>query len=369
MGNEASRRIAEKNGFWQIARAGWMWGAADPSRRLRSRRATPDDLDDVVRFVFASDCYEATGGVAGVGWTFPQLTRRRIRHLVTKERVLVLPRQGALRAVAIFDIGKIDDDVCLGFVDGSGDDVDSLARDILRIAADTGRSEASAMLPMGRLVDIVRAAGFGEWQPVRAVVYELGARGFARSGESFEEVVNRTLRSNESDVLDAVAAMLTERAPVPLARENVRDFISRNLIPDTDRLLISSTQDFFVALRTDLLRTILRGVIEHLYQRYGLVIDARKATSRGVSVNHMGKRLASIRATAGSLRLTLGPGFGACFPRDMKARVAEIRPAPGSRESKSGRLESITLVLTEKAHVEGARKAIDIIMRSAARMR
>jgi hypothetical protein len=122
-------------------------------------------------------------------------------------------------------------------------------------------------------------------------------------------------------------------------------------------------------LRTDLLRTILRGVIEHLYQRYGLVIDARKATSRGVSVNHMGKRLASIRATAGSLRLTLGPGFGACFPRDMKARVAEIRPAPGSRESKSGRLESITLVLTEKAHVEGARKAIDIIMRSAARMR
>jgi len=26
IGNEASRRIAEKNDFWQIARTGWMWG-------------------------------------------------------------------------------------------------------------------------------------------------------------------------------------------------------------------------------------------------------------------------------------------------------------------------------------------------------
>jgi RimJ/RimL family protein N-acetyltransferase len=367
MGNEASRRIAEKNDFWQIARTGWMWSKADQRRRMRSRRATLDDLDDLTRFVLSSDCYEATGGVAGVGWTFPQLTRRRIRRLVSKEQALILPRRGAPRAVAIFDIGKIDDDVCLGFVDGSDDDVTALAHDIRRVAADTGRSEASAMLPMGRLVDIVRAAGFDQWQPVRAVVYELGARGISGGGESFEEVVSRTLRLNEPDVLDAVAEMLAERAPARLAKENVRDFIARNLIPDTDRLLISSTQSFFVSLRTDLLRTILRGVIEHLYQRYGLVVDAPKATSRNVGVKHMGRRIASLRATASSLRLTLGPGFGACFPRDLKVRVGDIRFVPKTLDSSTGRYEAVVLTLTEKSHVSGARKAIDLIMKSAAK--
>jgi hypothetical protein len=213
----------------------------------------------------------------------------------------------------------------------------------------------------------VRAAGFGEWQPVRAVVYELGARGVSGNGESFEEVVNRTLRSNESDVLDAVAEMLTERAPVRVAKENVRDFVARNLIPDTDRLLISSTQAFFVSLRSDLLRTILRGVIEHLYQRYGLVVDTATATSRGVSVKHMGRRLALIRATAKSLRVTLGPGFGACFPRDMKVRVADVQVVPKTRNRTTGRYESVVLTLTEKSHIAGARKAIDAIMKSAAR--
>jgi len=369
IGNEASRRIAEKNGFWQIARTGWMWGKVGKPPPVSGRRATPDDLDAVVRFVRGSSCYEATNGVAGVGWTFPELTRRRIRHLLSLHQVVVLPRRGALRAVAMFDIGKIDDDVCLGFIDGPDKDVTVLAKDILRIAADTGRDEASAMLPMGRIADLVRTAGFDKWQPIRAVVYELGARGFSGKDEPFEDVLSRTLRSNESDVLDIIAELLMERAPVDLAKENVRDFLTRNFIPDTDRQLIGGTEGFFLALRTDTLRSILRGVIEHFHLRHGLAGDALTATNRVVRVKHRGKRLASVRARAASLHLTLGPGFGPCFPPNLKVRASETRLDTGTLDRASGCYESVTLVLTERSHVKGAMRAIDIIMRSAATRR
>jgi len=369
IGNEASRRIAEKNGFWQIARTGWMWGKTGRLTPVSGRRAMPGDLDAVVRFVHGSSCYEATNGVAGVGWTFPELTRRRIRHLLSLGQVVVLPRRGAFRAVAMFDIGKIDDDVCLGFIDGPDKDITVLAKDILRMAADTGRDEASAMLPMGRITDLVRAAGFDKWQPVRAVVYELGARGFSGKDEPFEDVLSRTLRSNESDVLDLIAELLMERAPVDLAKENVRDFLTRNFIPDTDRQLVGSTEGFFLALRTDTLRSILRGVIEHFHLRHGLAGDALTATDRVVRVKHRGKRLASVRARATSLHLTLGPGFGPCFPANLKVRANETRLDTGTFDKASGRYESVTLVLTERSHIRGAVRAIDIIMRSAATRR
>ena len=369
IGNEASRRIAEKNDFWQIARTGWMWGKIGKLSPVKGRRAADDDLDTVVRFVHGSSCYEATNGVAGVGWTFPELTRRRIRHLLSLGRIVVFPRRGAFRAVAMFDIGKIDDDVCLGFVDGPDEDITVLAKDILRIAADTGRDEASAMLPMGRIADLVHAAGFDEWQPIRAVVYELGARGFSDKDEAFEDVLSRTVRSNESDVLDLLADLLMERAPVALAKENVRDFITRNFIPDTDRQLVGSIEGFFLALRTDTLRSVLRGTIEHFHTRHGLAGDALSATHKLVSVKHRGRRLATVRARAASLHLTLGPGFGPCFPSDLKVRAGETKFHEKTLDRASGRYESLTLVLTEKSHIKGAARAIDIIMKSAAARR
>ncbi|MCK4409626.1 MAG: hypothetical protein KAW67_06045, partial [Candidatus Eisenbacteria sp.] len=369
IGNEASRRIAEKNDFWQIARTGWMWGKTTRRSPIQGRLAMADDLDAVVRFVRRSSSYEATNGVAGVGWTFPKLTRPRIQRLLSLDRIVVYPRRGAFRAVAMFDIGKIDDDVCLGFVDGPDEDITVLAKDVLRIAADTGRDEASAMLPMGRIADLVHAAGFDEWQPVRAVIYELGAKGFSGKDEPFADVLNRTLRSNESDVLDLMAEFLVERAPVGLAKENVRDFITRNLIPDTDRQLVGTIEGFFLALRTDTLRSILRGTIEHLHTRHGLAGDALTATDRVVRVRHRGKRLAAVHARASSLLLILGPGFGPCFAPDLRVRASEIRFDARTRDRASGHYESATLVLTEKSHIKGAKKAIDIIMKSAAARR
>jgi len=366
IGNEASRRIAEKNDFWQIARAGWMWGKTGRRPPVHSRVATIKDLDPVVQFVRGSGCFEAMGGVAGAGWTFHQLSRRRIRHLITRGRVLVLPSRGAPRAVAIYDIGKIDDEICLGFVDGPGEDITTLARDVLRIAADTGREKASAMLPMGRLVELVHAAGFNEWQPVRAVVYELGARGILKGRERLESVLNRTLQANESDLLDLFADFLVERAPVSLARENARDFVARHLLPDTDRQLVGLTRNVFHSLRGETLHTIMRGIVDHLQTRHGLAADAMTASKSRITVKHLGRRLAVIRATPKTIELTVGPGFGACFPRNVNLRAEEVRVDSKTLDRTSDLSESVRLVLTNEAHIGGATRAIDIIMKSAA---
>ena len=82
-------------------------------------------------------------------------------------------------------------------------------------------------------------------------------------------------------------------------------------------------------------------------------------------MKHKGKRLASIRATAGSLRLTLGPGFGACFPADLKLRTDGVELVPRTLDKSTGRYAAIVLTLTEKSHIAGARKAVDMIMKSA----
>jgi RimJ/RimL family protein N-acetyltransferase len=366
IGNEASRRIAEKNDFWQIARTGWMWGRARPDWRMRSRQATMADARDTIEFIENSECYAATNGVAGVGWTFPELRRNRIRSLISRGQVRIYPRRGKPRAVAAWDVGKVDNDICLGFIDGSDEDVTRLARDVLRIASDTGRGEASAMVPIGRLADTVEAAGFDEWRPVQAVVYEKGARGLDSGDESLEGVLQRTLRANESEVLDTVAQLLADRAPAPLARENVRDYISRHLIPDTDRLLIAATQPFVEALSNEILRTILRGVIEHLHYEHGLAGDAISATTRVINVRHIGRKLAVLRARVDAIELTLGPGFGHCFAEGARFRVGEVR-FPDAERPRAGRYESVTLVLKDRRHIEGERKAIDTIMKCAAR--
>jgi hypothetical protein len=86
-------------------------------------------------------------------------------------------------------------------------------------------------------------------------------------------------------------------------------------------------------------------------------------------VKHRGKRLATVRARAASLHLTLGPGFGPCFPPDLKVRASETRFHEKTLDRASGCYGSLTLVLTEKSHIKGATRAIDIIMKSAAARR
>ena len=175
--NTASRHLGEKSGFWQIARTRWMWGAARARGALKGRVATPSEFDHVHAFIRNSECYERTGGLLAIGWKFPALTGRRLRRLVSSGNVLVHPARGRISAVAIYDVGAIDNDLSLGFVDGPDEEIAILARDVRRVAGRLGHKDASAMVPEGRIADVVYGSGFDAIHPFHAVVYELGARG------------------------------------------------------------------------------------------------------------------------------------------------------------------------------------------------
>jgi RimJ/RimL family protein N-acetyltransferase len=94
--NTASRHLAERTGFWQIARTRWMWGRARTRGVLGGRVATPDDLANVWGFAKGSECYERTGGLLCVGWKFPALTRHRLKDLIERGSLLLYPARGKL---------------------------------------------------------------------------------------------------------------------------------------------------------------------------------------------------------------------------------------------------------------------------------
>ena len=365
IGNEASRHIAETHGFWQIACTSWM-SARTRRGKLRSRRASRADLDDVVRFVHSSGSFRATGGVMGVGWKFPGLTRRRIAALVKRGNALVMRRGGAIRAAALFDIEEVDGELCLGFVDGSDREVSALARDVLAVAKETGRKEASAMLPEGRIADLVFRSGFSAAPVYHAVVYELGARG-VRGTEGFESLATRTLTANESAVADLVAEFLMERMPRGVLRENVRDFLRRRALPDTRRVLAASLLGLYDALGTEEARAVLHAVALHFHDAHGLAGDSMEFGPRTMRVRHLGRTLAVVRCSTRSLSLTLGPGFGPCFPPGLSLSAKSVRFPKRSLDAASGRYASLMLVLSNRGHVAGATRAIDMIMASARR--
>ena len=369
IGNEASRHIAEKYGFWLVAVTTWMWGSVGRRSPLRSRLATAHDIDELVDYIRQSECYESASGLAGVGWKFPELNLRRIKRLVSRGQALVLPQRGRIRAAALFDIGVIDNDVCLGFADGSDDDIATLARDVLSIARETGRDEASAMLPEGRIAETVFRAGFDKEAPLQAVVYELGARGQKSGEEPREELLSRTFRMSESEIADTITEMLMDRAPAKLVRQNVRDFVMRRVLPDTMRNLTTSLLRLSEGLGQNEVRLVLRAIVMHLHTRYGLSGDAVDIGPRSVTVKHRGKRLVHIRCAKTSLSMRLGPGFGSCFAPGLKLPVGRLKFVESSRDGAGGSYESVVLTLTEKNHAAGALRAVDIIMKSAAKRR
>ncbi len=369
IGNEASRHIAEKYGFWLVAATTWMWGSVRRRAPLRSRLATAQDVDALVDYIRRSECYEATSGLSGVGWKFPELNLRRIKRLISRGHALILPRRGRIRAAALIDIGVIDNDVCLGFVNGSDEDIATLARDVLSIAKETGRDEASAMLPQGRIAEAVFRAGFDKDAPLQAVVYELGARGQKSGEESREELLSRTFRMSESEMADTITEMLMDRAPAKLARQNVRDFVMRHVLPDTTRRLTASLLGLSEGLGQNDVRLVLRAIVMHLHTRHGLSGDAVDIGSKSVTVKYRGKRLAHIRCSRTSLSMKLGPGFGPCFAPGLRLPVGELRFVESSRDGARGNYESVVLTLTERNHTSGAIRAVDMIMKSASKRR
>jgi hypothetical protein len=365
-GNAVSRHLGERRGFWQVARTHWMWGAARKNGPIRGRVAKPGELDKIMTLIRDSESYRSMSGLFAIGWKFPELTRRRLRALLSKERVLISPRRGKARGVAIYEIGEIDRDICLGYVDGSDDAVTSLAHDVLRVAGMIGHKEASAMLPAGRIAHTVRAAGFDRILPVEAVVYELGARGLPADAESLDSLLWRTLRINEEATTDLLANFLIERAPVRLEQQNVRDFVARNIVPDTRREVLGALQPVLYGLGSWSLRGAFAGVVERFVFGHGIGGESIRIRKTGVSFWHGNKRIADIRAARKSITLTLGPGFGPCFPARLGSGREWVTFPRESLDRKSGRYEAVKMRLTGEVQVVDALKAIDMIMKSAA---
>jgi GNAT superfamily N-acetyltransferase len=385
IGNEASRHIAETHGFWMVAQTNWLGARAGIEKQLKSRRAGAQDVNDLHRFVKGSACYEATGGLMGVGWKFPEITKRRLRGIVADGRALILPKRGAIRAAALIDIDGAHDDMCMGFIEGSDADIALLALDAQSVAAASGRDEILAMLPEGRISDAVRRAGYDAAIPMQAVVYELGARGLetmrgriraegapqlaaladrSRSG-GLASLLDRTYRANEPEIAARVAELLAEKAGACLDKQNVRDYVLREILPDTTRKLMAAVLDFSNSLKQNNVRLVLRAIVMHLHREYGLSGSAMEMGTRTISVDFEGRRIVHVRCAKTSLTMTLGPGFGPCFVPDIALDVAAIRLDEGTRDAKTGRYEQAVLTLTDRAHARGAVEAIDIIMKSA----
>lgn len=368
-GNAVSRHLGERRGFWQVARTHWMWGDARRNGPIRGRVAAPGELNELTAFIRDSECYRSNSGLFAIGWKFPELTRRRLRGLLSRERVLVSPRKGKIRGVAIYEIGEIDQDICLGYIDGPDETIASLTRDVLRVAGMIGHSEASAMLPAGRIARTVRVAGFDRILPVEAVVYELGARGLPDDGESFHSILRRTLRMNEEEVTDLLAGFLAERAPLKLEQQNVRDFVARNIVPDTRREVLGALQPLLYGLASWSLRGAFAGIVERLVLAHGIGVESIRIRKGGVSFWHGGTRIADVRAAKRSIGITLGPGFGACFPARLGAGRDWITFDRKSLDRNRGRYAGVAMRLTDETQVGPAIDAIDMIMKSAASAR
>jgi RimJ/RimL family protein N-acetyltransferase len=383
IGNEASRHIAETHGFWLIAQTSWMWGNA-VRRRLKSRRAEVADLGALFGFVRSSECYRAMSGLSAVGWKFPELTKRRLKRLASEGLALIYPRDGAIEAAALLDVGQIDNDLCLGFIDGPTSGIALLARDALALGAETGRTEVSAMLPEGAISRAVHDAGFDSEIPMQGVVYELGARGACGAGagnfaeqvrrriadddcDDLESLLDRVYRSNQYEIAEGVAQMLVEKSRLQVNRQNALDFVLRRIVPDTTRRLMAAVHGLSNSIGQNDVRLVLRAVVMHIHSEYGLSGDAMTIGAKSVTVHLSGRRIVQIRCARNSITMALGPGFGACFPPDLDLNVARIDLDEKTRDSKSGRYERAVIKLKDRSQAKAAIQAVDIIMKSAMR--
>jgi len=365
VGNAASRHLGEIRGFWQVARARWMWGSTDAHAGRRVRRAGLAEIDQVWSIVESSECRRLTSGLMATGWRFRTLDRRLARRLVAAGQCLVRPLRGSITTVALYDHGHIDRDPCLGFVAGPRRGAEAIARDALAAAAADGHGESTAMLPVGPLADTVRQAGYDAELATEAVVYELGARGMQKDDEPFENVMARTLRRREDEATDLLTDFLAEAAPQRLARENIRDFVRRTMIPETRRRLYGTLRPVTDRLGTYELRGNMRAVIDILIDRFGIAEEDVRIGATGASFRLGGRGTARITAGPRSLRLTVGPGFGPLFPATTRFGAGKQVFDERTRDSSSRRYGAVTLSLSDPAHIRGAERALAMAARKA----
>ncbi len=347
LSNAASRHLAEVRGFWLVARARYLVAPSSPARSLSSRAATQRDFDAVARFVEASECHRAMSGLYGVSWQFPALDRRRLKKLIAGEQVLVLPRRGTIRAVAVHDRGRIDGEICLGYADGGDADIARFARDVRVIAARLGETEVSAMLPPGRIADIVHRSGFQADPPGNAIVYQLGAQGFEKGDQPIEDVLARAIRQHSEEAASLLAGLLVKHADRPVGFENARDFVQRRHVPDPRRELYQGVEKLSNRFTVHWMRNALRVVLDHLVERCGTDGSALSVRGPTATVSYRGKPLVRLSVRGPVLLVRImprGPAVDVSDTKDLaKAKRAldiAVRAADRSASGASGRRPS-----------------------------
>jgi hypothetical protein len=230
-----------------------------------------------------------------------------------------------VRAVAVWDRGRIDGEVCLGFADGPDADLRRFARDVRAIGARLGESEVSAMLPPGRIADTVHGAGFQADPPGNAIVYELGARGFGRGDDPLEDVLGRTLNRHSGEAAGLLAEFLAERAGRPVLHENAVDFVFRRCVPDPRRELFQAVERMSNLFTVHWMRNALRAVLDHLIERCGTDGSALSVRGGTATVRYRERPFLRMSVRGPKLRLTVLPGGPAVVVTDTRDLARAMR--------------------------------------------
>jgi GNAT superfamily N-acetyltransferase len=189
--NLASRHMGEKDGFRLIFEcrrmvAGAMKGKpSTPSSPETAPQilAGPEALDAIMAFLRGSENCRLMKGLYAWGWTFQEMSREFVGQVLAREGALAVRGDGSIDALALFLPQRHGPRSCLGFIDGSPENMAGLASRFRAIAAQRGIEEVFAMVPQ-QAVQPLSEAGFQSDYPVEVVVYEL-------SGERLQEAMKK----------------------------------------------------------------------------------------------------------------------------------------------------------------------------------
>jgi RimJ/RimL family protein N-acetyltransferase len=170
--NTASRRMAEKAGFFIAARLRYYWRKSRKAR-IRGEFASRGDIEAVNEFILKSRFLKRTSGLIGEGWVFREYSRSLLASYIREQRALVIRRSGAIAGVALFPYEANDRALTLGFVDGDERSIAILARNCMYLARKQGFTHCSVAVPSRGFAGIVEKAGFSRHDSTGQVVYEL----------------------------------------------------------------------------------------------------------------------------------------------------------------------------------------------------
>jgi RimJ/RimL family protein N-acetyltransferase len=167
-GNEASNRIAEKEGV--RVRAQFQRVEARPAPGEQSARiALPTELDSVWEWVQREGIEYYTEG-----WTAHRLTWDRVRFLLAVHAIAVVDGESSIEAMAIATLSERRPSLRIGLLHGSASGVSALASWLRARAAERDLNRLQGPLAADeRCLQVLQAAGFDTEQTWWMVLREL----------------------------------------------------------------------------------------------------------------------------------------------------------------------------------------------------